>query len=492
MKDITNQEVIEHVKRTNPWWSGRRTELPRIAGLRPRPYIEPLYDLLTNLDARRAIVLLGPRRVGKTILIYHLIERLISRGVDPRRIGYLDVEHPILHYQSLDSLVAALDIGHPASAGKPRFVFLDEIQYLRDWERHLKPLVDNHPQLRILVSGSAAAALKRSSQESGAGRFTDFILPALTFPEYLHLLKQDSLLNVQGIGRYSISDPQRLNASFVDYLNHGGYPEVALIPQIREHGSRFIKADIIDKVLLRDLPNLYGIGDIQELNALFTTLAYNTAQEVSLEALSQRSSIKKPTIAKYIAYLEAAFLIRRVQRIDQTGKRFLRQRQFKVFLNNPTMRSALFGEVNTADAAFGSLVETAMFGQLSQTEQQIRYARWPGGEVDLVFLHRNLQPVMAIEIKWSNKPLSDARQTSSLARFCEKNGLSTALCTTIDQWGERRQNGITIQLVPAAVLAYHYGLTTLNIEGADLIHNLHGAGVPRQSAASGDTSRKST
>jgi len=71
----------------------------------------------------------------------------------------------------------------------------------------------------------------------------------------------------------------------------------------------------LDKVLLRDLPQLYGIKDIQELNSLFTLLAFNTAEEVALEPLSKRSGVGKQTIQKYIEYLEAAFLIKRVFRV---------------------------------------------------------------------------------------------------------------------------------------------------------------------------------
>src|SRR5690606_4611236 len=70
-------------------------------------------------------------------------------------------------------------------------VFFDEIQYLKDWERHLKVLVDSYPDTKFIVSDSAAAALKWHSTESGAGRFTDFMLPTLTFQEFIHLKQKE-------------------------------------------------------------------------------------------------------------------------------------------------------------------------------------------------------------------------------------------------------------------------------------------------------------
>lgn len=81
---------------------------------------------------------------------------------------------------------------------------------------------------------------------------------------------------------------------------------------------------------------------MQELNALFNTLAYNTAQELSLEDLSQSSGVSKPTLGKYLEYLEAAFLIKRLRRVDNNARQFKKIMTFKVFLTNPTMRAALF------------------------------------------------------------------------------------------------------------------------------------------------------
>lgn len=128
-------------------------------------------------------------------------------------------------------------------------------------------MVDHSPDLRILVSGSAAAALKRQSIESGAGRFTDFLLPPLTFSEYLQLRPEPPAINEVEINSYSLENIDALNQQFVDYVNYGGYPEPALSLTVRDDPERFVESDIVDKVLLRDLPQLYGIKDIQQLNS---------------------------------------------------------------------------------------------------------------------------------------------------------------------------------------------------------------------------------
>src|SRR5690606_535344 len=215
------------------------------------------------------------------------------------------------------------------------YVFFDEIQYLKDWERHLKILVDSYPKTKFIVSGSAAAALKLHSTESGAGRFTDFMLPPLTFQEYIHLKNLNHLMYNGQITygdkpiRYCLTqDIKVLNKEFVNYLNFGGYPEVVLSDKIQSDMGRYVKNDIVDKVLLRDLPGLYGIKDVQDLNRFFTYLAYHTGKEFSYESMSNESGIQKDTLKKYLEYLEAAFLIKVLNKVDVTAKRLRRVTSF--------------------------------------------------------------------------------------------------------------------------------------------------------------------
>ncbi|MGD9603968.1 MAG: ATP-binding protein [Gammaproteobacteria bacterium] len=458
MKDVSNQQIAGHLKRLNPWWQGAAMD-EQTLGLRPRAYLGPVRQLLQQVNLRRAVVLLGPRRVGKTILIRHLIADLLGQGAPAQRLAYVEMDHPLLHGQSLEALIRQVEDTAPGGEGA-RYFFFDEIQSHKDWEKHLKALVDHRPDLRILVSGSAAAALKRQSTESGAGRFTDFLLPPLTFSEYLDLRPEQPAIREESPGAYVIEDIVRLNGQFVDYVNFGGYPELALSPLVRGNPERFVKSDIVDKVLLRDLPQLYGIKDIQELNSLFTLLAFNTAEEVSFEQLSQRSGVGKQTIQKYIEYLEAAFLIKRVFRVDQDGRRYQRERHFKVYLTNSAMYTGLFGARSPDESEFGHLVETALFAQRFHEDARLNYARWGSDdcEVDLVESSQSLTPVAALEIKWSDKYADRPEALKGLMKFVRGNRLPQAWATTRAAVRTQRIDAAEIRQWPAAALAFHYGV----------------------------------
>ena len=468
MLEISPEQLLRRIQAENPWWTGGGID-PDLEALNPRAYFELFFPLVADERVRRAVVLMGPRRVGKTVLIHHAIAALLAKGVAARQIAYISVDHPLYNDLGLEQLVDLYRTGAEPDPEKTAYIFFDEVQYLKDWEIHLKTLVDSERSLRLTVSGSAAAALSLKSRESGAGRFTDFLLPPLTFYEYIELLEETDLLTeVESGGRplFVAKDIDTLNQRFLHYLNFGGYPEVVFSPTIQADPSRFIKSDIIDKVLLRDLPSLYGISDIQELNKLFTTLAFNSANELSLQELSSNSGVAKNTLKRYTEYLEAAFLIKVVHRIDDSAKRFQRARQFKVYLTNPSMRAALFAPVGAGSKEIGALAETAIFAQYFHDEgMQLHYSRWKRGEVDIVRLNAEQRPAWAVEVKWSDRSARNPRELKSLLSFCKKNGLSFAWATSRTIRKAAVVDGIGLTFIPTSEYCYTVGRNIVHDKG---------------------------
>ena len=473
LKPISQELILDRLKFENPWWVTGSID-DDYNEMHHRLYFDLFYPLVEEIDIKRAVVLMGPRRVGKTVMMHHCIEKLLQNGVNKHNICYIGIDNPIYLHMGLEQIFSLARNAVNSEIPKGWYVFFDEIQYLKDWEVHLKVLVDSYPHTKFIVSGSAAAALKFKSTESGAGRFTEFMLPPLTFHEYIHLkgyshLIKPSLTNWQGnlSDFYTTINIKEINRHFIDYINFGGYPEVIFSDKIQANPGRYIKSDIVDKVLLRDLPSLYGIQDVQELNAFFTTLVYYSGNEVSLDTLSNSSGVEKNLLKKYLEYLEAAFLIKVVHRIDDTAKRFQRANFYKIFLTNPSLRSALFSPLQATDEAIGNMVETAIYAQwLHRDWFTPWYARWSSGkfqgEVDMVGLDdKTLKPLWAIEIKWSNRFFEKPNELKSLIQFCEKNKLKSALVTSIDKEGESKCRDIELHFYPSAMYAYVVGVNTI-------------------------------
>jgi hypothetical protein len=465
MKTISREDIIRRIRTENPWWDAGHPVAESHRKMKPRPYFELFFPLVKTHSVRRAVVLMGPRRVGKTVMIHHAVQVLLDEGAPPQSICYLSVDHPLYNGLSLENLLEFYGQSSGVDYKSQRiFMFFDEIQYLRNWEVYLKSLVDTYPNIKSIASGSAAAALRLKSTESGAGRFTDFLLPPLTFYEYLYLLNKTNLLKEalredekSHEGYFVMKNVEQLNEQFLSYLNFGGYPEVLFSPQIQVDPTLFIKSDIIDKVLLRDLPSLYGIGDIQELNYLFTTLAFNTANEISLAELSQNSGVAKNTLKRYIEYLEAAFLIKVVHRVDRNAKRFRRANFFKVHLTNPSMRAALFSPLKADDNAVASLAETSIFSQWFHSDTPLYYARWHDGEVDIVHLDRKQRVEWAVEVKWSDRYCENPGELKSLLSFCQANSLERILVTSKTKKSSCEVGGVQIEFLPASIYCLQVG-----------------------------------
>lgn len=486
---IPTEKIVERLRFENLWWKTGDIA-PALAAMERRLFFAMFFPLVQDVSVRRAVILMGPRRVGKTVMMHHAIHALLEQGIAPSAMQFIGIDNPLYIHLGLEDLfgLARKASGREDPAGQ--YVFFDEIQYLKDWERHLKVLVDSYPQTKFIASGSATASVGRSrlrraeagalqlkSDESGAGRFHDFMLPPLTFQEFLHLQGMQGMLKqspspISGFSGpfFTAIDIKELNQQFFRYLNYGGYPEVLFNESIRGNMARYIKSDIIDKVLLRDLPSLYGIKDVQELNRFFTYLAYNTGREFSPNKISKDSGLNRNIINRYMEYLEAAFMIKVIHKVDDNARYFKRVTSFKVYLVNPSLRTALFAPVRPTDDEAGSLVETGVFAQWMHHENKhLHYAKWKSGrkegEVDAVLLDQmKLKPAWALEIKWSNRYASKPGELKSLLEFCHATGLRTAICTSIDKQIKHTIDGVELTFMPVATYAYVIGARALNAD----------------------------
>ena len=221
-------------------------------------------------------------------------------------------------------------------------------------------------------------------------------------------------------------------------------------------------------MLLRDLPSLYGITDVQELNSLFTVIAYHSGSQFSYDSLSKESGVRKETLKKYISYLEAASLIKVVRRTDDNAKRYVRETQFKIYLTNPSLRCALFQPISENDYEMGKMVETAIYAQwFPRKMTDIHYANWrinaqKQGEVDIVGLDIALQkPRWVVEVKWSDRYFERPGDLESLLFFMEKNNLKGAIVTSINSEGVKQLDKVCLTFIPAACYAYIVGERTI-------------------------------
>ena len=193
MLQVSEKEIQNRLIFDNPWWDEEKID-ERFDNLPRRAYFESFFELMADKSINRALILMGPRRIGKTVMVYNAIQRLINEDLKATQILYVSIETPVYTGLSLEKLLNLFNELHTHGRKDNLVIFFDEIQYLKNWEVHLKSLVDSYPDYKFVATGSAAAALRLKSIESWAGRFSNFILPPLTFAEYLRFIDQEKEL----------------------------------------------------------------------------------------------------------------------------------------------------------------------------------------------------------------------------------------------------------------------------------------------------------
>ncbi len=448
MRQITENEFKYRVLFDNPWWVVGGSIDHTIAGKPRRMYFQPFTRLVLSEESRPA-ALLGSRQVGKTVLLQHTIKYLLDIGTAPENVFYVSMDNPLYAGMELETMLKLyLEIQGHNEIENRLFVFFDGIQYVHDWAAQLATLGQAYPSIRFIGSGTVAANIPTDEAGDGPPAIVDFLLPPLTFAEYLRFRRVEEELFDPGTDEWTKTlDIGRLNEEFIGYLNGGGFPERIFVTEPDLGSKRFYGNDIIDKVLLRDLPNLYGIRDTQELNRLFSELAFNSGDEVSLEGLSKTVGVAKNTLRKYLDYLEAAFLIHRVHRVDQKASRFRRATAFKVYLTNPSLRAALFGGIGAEDPGMVELAETALVAQIAHfgVDQA-------GGEIWTV-----------VDINWKADAHKDRKSLRAPLSFVRKNGLDQLRIKTRNTYALKTMKGIKVLYSPIAEYVYHLGKLPVEI-----------------------------
>lgn len=450
-------DILKYLALTNTWWDGKT--MPEEHGFPHKRLLFSQFERLAMQETyRRSLVMLGPRRVGKTFMLKQLIGQAIATNkFNPKNICYADMDDSGMRRLSPTDVVQLFKT--KTAGNKPCLVILDEIQSCEDWQRHIKFLTDHEKTVRFVVSGSIASALKRKSSESGFGRFLHFSLPPILFGEFLRLKNiwpgslpfSSAEINSQ---RLSKAEIKNLNKHFLDYLDHGGYPETTF------NGDSALELraslNVLNEELFGKYAVEYGISSNNLLYPLLERIAAHVGEEVSLQALSNSTGVSINTLYKYLEFLQSAYLIRRIEKYSSSMNIMQRHSPVKYVLENPSMISHLLGE---NDDPTGHVIEAATISQyqvisnLSKNRftSPIRYCKFKRNkkeyEVDMVHTNSKGNITRLAEIKWTDNPNYLGKGAANLRYFANKlgatNELTGVFCTTRSTYNDKNAGDVT-------------------------------------------------
>ena len=469
---ITSKEgILKVLTAFNPWWKTGAVN-PKMTKTYKRFAFHEAMKRLDQNDLRRIVVLTGTRRVGKTTIQYQMIDTLLRRGVDPAKIVFISMDHPMLKLSGVNDVLEAYH--ENIYADQDVYYFFDEIQYAQDWDKWLKTIYDMQPDTNVVATGSASPALIKGNQESGAGRWTVIQVPTMSFYEYCELLNLDRpqlpktlkmtqmLYMTQPERSRIMMQLQKVQNHFTRYLQVGGFPELALSDN-DIMAQQIMREDVVDKVLKRDLPSLYNLRNATELERIFLYLCNVSSEIVSIEAIAKElSGVSRPTVENYIQYLESANLIYQSLPVDMAGKKILKASP-KIYIADAAIRNAVLMDESllTDPIEMGKIVETAVYKHVAafyyQQATSVGYYRGgrKGKEIDIVVDKPNTYNIL-IEVKYrEGAPIKD---DDAIAELCAEASAAIVVTKGASDFGvHNTKSGKDMLRIPAFAFLYLLG-----------------------------------
>ena len=428
------------LQQINPWWTSEQRP-DRVPVVRRQAFYDVL-QCISHTQLRRFAVISGARRVGKTTVMRQLIAHLLEQGVPRTNILYISFDNPVFKLSGIHAVLEAYR--QITYRGGRCYYFLDEIQYAEDWSLWVKTLYDHHPDVQVVATGSASPALERGTADSGVGRWRVFRMPTLTFREFCTLqglvpAQEDTptleMLPALHPAEFNMLMMRLGNLSphWYHYLRQGGFPELLHIED-PEEVQNILQEDVVDKVLKRDVPALFDVRNPVQLEKIFLYLCLHSSNIVNLDTISSALGVSKPTLSKYIGYLQDANLIYCARNLCATGKKGLTA-QPKIYVADAALRNACLMRFAPLDneSDLGAMVESTVYKHFYAAYGRqgevgfIRNGARGSNEIDIAVELRNGKRLFC-EVKYRNS--SELSAQEAIIRQCHESPDALALLAT--------------------------------------------------------------
>jgi len=332
-----------------------------------QPYVKrkKLTQLISYLPTRQIITISGIRRSGKSTLAKEAIRHLISDGVNPYNILFVNLEQPyFLEYQHDANYLNViydeyLKIANPQ--GKI-YVLFDEIQFFENWQVFIKSKYESS-DIKFIITGSNSSLLSNDLNTLLSGRTLGIHLDTFSFEEFL-----DYKEIAYGTLLERVSNRIAIARAKEEYLQWGGFYEVFDEP------NELIKKDILinyaRNIIYQDIIPRYGIRNANELERLFFYLLSNATGIINYSKLAEIFDISDRKIKEYIGYFEDVFLLRRLDRYHTKPKERIRSAKKIYIEDNGFLQIAPKHSKN-----LGIALENKVYNILYSNDDRVTYMR---------------------------------------------------------------------------------------------------------------------
>lgn len=345
-----------------------------------RPYVDkPFVKVIT-----------GMRRSGKSAILQILRNEFIEGGVSEKNIIFISfesmkydyIENASTLYEEISSLI---------KNKKKYYLFLDEIQEVKDWEKAINSfLVDFN--IDIYITGSNSKLLSSELATYIAGRYIEISIYPLSFKEHLLFKKE--------VGKEDILP---LEKELEHYIRLGGFPVVHTSKYSPDDAYKIIY-DIYSSIVLRDIIQRNNIRNIELLDRIVKFVFDNIGNTFSAKKIadyfkSQQRKVDLNTVYNYLIMLEAAFIIQKVSRYDLKGKEILQTNE-KFFLGDPSLKYAVMG---FKDRDISGILENIIYLELKRRGYNVYIGKLNDKEIDFIAERKEEKIYIQVAYKMSSE-----------------------------------------------------------------------------------------
>jgi len=336
-------------------------------------------SIIKKLQPNKVVVLLGARRVGKTLLLNYLIEN--------------SIHEPYVFFNGEDMAVQALLAQRTAEnykrlLGDKKLLIVDEAQKVEGIGQILKLMVDSIEGLKVIATGSSVFDLANKLGEPLTGRKYTFKLFPLAQMEYS---TNESMVQTR--------------AKLEERLIYGCYPELVHLPSNQEKATYL--NEMADAYLLKDILEFDGIRNSDKMFDLLRLIAFQIGKEISLDELGRQLAMSRNTVEKYLDLLSKVFVIYKLPGFSRNLRSEITKTNRWYFYDNG-IRNALIRNFNPLSIRndAGELWENYVLAERvkyqSYTNKQMTNFFWRTYEQqEIDWIEESGGKLMAYEIKWN-------------------------------------------------------------------------------------------
>ena len=314
-------------------------------------------EIVVPVAVPKVISLVGPRRAGKTFVLYGLI-RALRKTMPPECLVYINFEDDRLfplQLSDLDGLIAGYYELYPEHRDRTVYFFLDEVQEVPHWEKFVRRITDQE-DCRVYLTGSSSKLLSQELATTLRGRTLSFEVFPLSFSEFLSFQRIKPNLQTSKGKSIVVNVLQQ-------YLRQGGFPELVFSPSSLH--QRIIQ-EYLDLMIYRDLTERFSLKNPPLIKYLLKHLLQNIANPLSVHKVyndlrSQGFRVAKNTVYEYLGYLEDAFVLFRVERWSRSVRQQA-MNPIKIYAIDVAFRQAMSTHTDV-----GRLFENVVFLHLRRS-----------------------------------------------------------------------------------------------------------------------------